>query len=83
MSRNDKGNGNSDGSDQQLPRPQVVLKEEWYGREQGGQDATDSLRKEMQDDARHEAAHATEQTEIGEESKLENTGKAHRKTTYT
>ena len=77
MSRNDKGNGNSDGSDQQLPRPQVVLKEEWYGREQGGQDATDSLGTEMQDDARHEAAQAAKQAEIGEETVLKHTGKAH------
>ena len=60
MSRNDKGNGNSDGSDQQLPRPQVVLKEEWYGREQGGQDAANDFGTEIQNDTRHEAPHADE-----------------------
>ena len=37
----------------------------------------------MQDDARHEAAHATEQAEIGKESLLENAGNAHKPTTDT
>ena len=83
MPRNDEGNGNSDGSEQQLPRPQTALKEERHSREQGGQDAAVCLRTEMQDDARHEAAHATEQTEIGKECLLENTGKTHQPTTYT
>ena len=82
MSRNNEGNGHSDSSDQQLPRPQLALKEERYGRQQGGQDAAELLRTEMQDDARHKASHATEQTEIGKESLLENTGKPHQPTSY-
>ena len=31
MSGDDEGNGHNNGGDQQLPRPQVSLKEERYG----------------------------------------------------
>jgi len=81
MSGDDKGNDRDDGSDEELPRPEVTLKEEGYSRKQGGQNATNGLWTEMQDVARHEATHATEQAEIGKESLPENTGKPHQATT--
>ena len=40
------------------------MKEEGNGREQGGNNAADGLGTEMQDDARHEAAHAAKQTKV-------------------
>ena len=58
VSWDDERNGDDDSSNGQLPRPQVALKEEEYGREQGGYDAANDFSTEMQDDTRHEAAHA-------------------------
>lgn len=51
--------------DEHLPRPQIALEEEGYGREGRGNDATDDLGSEVEDDARHETAHTAEQALIG------------------
>ena len=73
----DEGDGDDDSGDEQLPRPQVALKEEGYGGKHGGDDAANGLRAKVEDDPRHETAHATEQTQVGEEGLLEHSRKAH------
>ena len=68
MSRNDEGDSDDDSSNKQLPRPEVVLEEERHGRKRRGDDATDGLRPEMENDTRHETTHAAHQANKGEET---------------
>ena len=60
MTRNNQGDDGDDGSYEELPRPEVALKEEGCEREGGSNDATNNLRSEAQDDTRDETTHADE-----------------------
>ena len=60
MSGNNQRNDCNDGSDEQLPRPQLLLEEEAAERQRRADDATHGLRPEAQNDARDEAAHGDE-----------------------
>ena len=81
MPRDDEGDHYYDGSDGELPQPEVALKEKRHGGEHGGDDTTDGLRAEMKDDAGHKTAHATHQTEQREEALAIHAGQSHRKAT--
>ena len=77
-----QGDDGDEGSDEQLPRPEVALQEERNGGEKGADDAADGLRSEMQDNTRHETAKADEQTLIGTIALREDACEAHGRTTH-
>ena len=83
MSRDNKRNNDDKGGNTQLIRPQIALEENGKGRKHRGNDTADDFGTKTENDACHEAAHATEQAEIGEETLLENARKTHSRPTYT
>ena len=83
MSRDDEGDDDDEGGDEQLPRPEVALKEERHGGERRSNNATDGLRPEVKDDTRHETAHTAHQADEGEETLAVNIGHAHGEATDT
>ena len=83
MSRDDECQDSHKHRDKQLPRPEVTLEEERNEREYRTEDATDRLRTEMENQARHQTTEADEQTLERAVEHREHTGKAHRDTSET
>ncbi len=78
MSGDNQGDDGDDGSDQQLPGPQVALEEVGGKSHDGSDDTTDNLRPEAQDDARDEATQTDDDALKAAVAELEDARKAHR-----
>lgn len=83
MSRNNQSDDSNNGSNEQLPRPQIALKEKTDERERCAYDATYGLGPEAQDDTRNEATKAYDDTLKGAIEHLEDACKTHRRSTNT
>ena len=80
VSGDDKSQDGHKHRDEQLPRPEVTLKEETDKRNHAANDATDNLRSEMEDQSRHQTAETNEQPLKCAVEHIEHAGKAHRDT---
>lgn len=83
MPRDYQGNGHHYTCNEQLPVPKVVLEKESYSRKYGGDNATNGLWPEMENDACHETAHTTQETDEGEEALPIDIDKSHGETAET
>lgn len=83
MARYNEGYCDNKCREEQLPMPQVALKEESDKGKNGCCDATDRFGKEVQDDSGKKTAHAAEQTHVGKEKLLEDSCKTHCKSAQT